>query len=124
MVSPGKGVPEPETYQEEGSEGESDHIGHEQSDYDNMLADELEFSEDEELEDDGSTTIRNAAQYLAPPTKKGGSYKQYEGKYYEKIARLAPRVNDGRQLKKKMHRIYDQFVKNYKDKGNAFGADL
>ena len=45
-----------------GDESEDyDDNGHEQSEYNDMLADEIDFSEDEDVEEDGGLTIKNAA---------------------------------------------------------------
>jgi hypothetical protein len=38
-----------------------DKDGHEQSEYDDRLADDIEFSEDEDVEEDGGITIKNAS---------------------------------------------------------------
>lgn len=43
------------------SEEYEDREGHEQSEYNDLLADEIEFSEDEDVEKDGGLTIKNAA---------------------------------------------------------------
>ena len=50
-----------------------DREDHLQSEYNDMLADQIEFSEDEDVEEDGGITIKNAAQYLSykPANKKG-----------------------------------------------------
>ena len=86
----------------EDSEGFEDQDGHEQSEYDDVLADNIDFSEDEDVEEDGGLTIKNAAQYLAykPPAKTKGrqSNRVDESKYFEAIASKGPDVMKGRLL--------------------------
>lgn len=90
-----------------------DNGGHEQSEYNDMLADQIEFSDDEDVEEDGGITIKNAAQYLAykPPANKKGrqSNRVDESKYFEAIARQAPDVTKGRQLNKKKANLVTDF---------------
>ena len=38
--------------------------------YEDSLAEQIEFSDDDEENGDGSMTIRNASKYLAPPPRK------------------------------------------------------
>ena len=46
---------------EDDDEWNEDKDGHEQSEYDDRLADDIEFSEDEDVEEDGGITIKNAS---------------------------------------------------------------
>ena len=86
----------------EDSEDYDDNEGREQSEYDDKLADEIDFSEDEDVEEDGGLTIKNASQYLAykPPANKKGrqSNRVDESKYFEAIASKGPNVMKGRLL--------------------------
>ena len=71
-----------------------------QEQYYDELADKIEFSEDEEIDEKGGMTIKNAAQYLSyKPKKKGRQTGGVdESRYFEAIARHPPLLkNDLKQ---------------------------
>mmetsp|Transcript_40441 Transcript_40441/g.61688 ORF Transcript_40441/g.61688 Transcript_40441/m.61688 type:complete len:108 (+) Transcript_40441:2921-3244(+) len=100
----------------------------EQSEYEDQLAQEIEFSEEEDMEEEGGITIKNAAQYLAyKPAQKKGRYnnKVDESKYFEAIAVHAkPNLEKGRHLRGKKGNLIHEFGKNWKENRNAFTTDF
>jgi len=62
----------------------------------------IEFSEDEDEEEEGGITIKNAAKYLQykPPQRGGYSNKVDETKYFNAIAKQAPNLPKVDKLKK------------------------
>jgi hypothetical protein len=92
--------------------------GNEQSEYNDMLADEIEFSEDEDVEEDGGITIKNAAQYLSykPPVNKKDvprNNRVDESKYFKAIERQAPDIDKFLRLKKKKENLKTEFKKKW-----------
>jgi len=89
---------------------------------------EIEFSEEEEFEEEGGITIKNAAQYLGykPMQKKGRvSNKVDESKYFESIAVHArPNLEKGRNLRQFKSKRLQQFAKDWKDNRQAFSTDF
>jgi hypothetical protein len=69
-----------------------------QSQYEDELIEQLEFSEDEEFEENGSITLKNVAQYYdtAPKRGKGRGNRVDESKYFDSIAKYArPHLKKG-----------------------------
>ena len=98
-------------------------FGHEQSDWDEELIDKLDFSDDDE-EEDGSTTIKNAAQYLnwKPKPKSQNQMKQA---YFKQIEKKAPNFEKAARLVRKKAELDTNFKKEYKDGNqNVFSADF
>lgn len=57
-------------------------------DYEDQLAQQIEFSDDDEFDEKGNLTLKNAAQYLS--YKPAGKKKDVdEMRYYESVARIA-----------------------------------
>jgi hypothetical protein len=94
-------------------------FGKEQDDYENFLADNMDFS-DEEQEEDGSLTIKNAAQYAAPPVpKKKPKGRQVTNDLRETSGWFDANINNGPKmdrwdnLKKHKKNLITNFRKNY-----------
>jgi len=78
-------------------------LGHDQSDWDDQLADQIEFSDEDEEDEEGGITIKNASRYLQykPPQKDGvRSNRVDESKYFNAIAKKAPNFDKADRLKK------------------------
>lgn len=106
----------------ESDEEEQYPYGKEQDDYDNMLAENMEFS-DEEEQDDGSFTIHNAAQYAQPPpTKKapkvrhGTTDLMVTSGWFDAFQKRGPKNQLQKDLVKKKKDHMDQFRKKYTQK--------
>lgn len=100
----------------------SDYDKDEQSMYNDRLADEIDFSGDEDVEEEGGLTIKNAAQYLnyKPPAKKGrgGIQDMYSGT--NSVIRMDGALAKGQQLKLEKKRLIEKFRKERKENQNAF----
>ena len=83
------------------------------------MADNIEFSDEEDQVEEGGITIKNAAKYLnakAPIPeikKKQISNKVDEQKYFDAIARCAPNLEKAAYLKKSRIQFKSDFTKKY-----------
>lgn len=79
--------------------------GHEQSEYNDRLADEIEFSDEEDdVINNGMVELRNAAKYLAykPPNRDKNKRilpKVDETRYFASIESKKPKVREAQNLK-------------------------
>ena len=95
-------------------ESEGERPGREQSEYEDMLADQIDFTDEEDVEEEGGITIKNAAASLRyqPPKKhgRGGNNVDWT-KYYEAIESHAPDIRRGELLVKKKTALIREFKK-------------
>ena len=97
-----------------------------QDEWDDKLCDMIEFSEDE-AEEEGGLTIKNASRYLQykPPKKKGiVSNKVDESKYFEAIAKQAPNLDKAAYLKKTKKKLMEDFRHRQAENASTFAGDL
>ena len=94
-----------------------------QEQWDDQLADEISFSDDEEEEDGNGVNLKGAAQYLQPykPGQKSSSggvnIKDVEDSYFHAIVMskgCAPRNDKATEKKKYRKKIISDFDKNWK----------
>lgn len=106
-----------------------DEVGpNDQQNWEDELIRQIDFSDDEENEDDGSLTIKNAAQYLYanPKTnaKKLTGNKVDEQKYFDAIAKWTPNIEKADQLKARRKNLKEEFEKRKNEMQNAFAGDF
>ena len=82
-----------------------DNFGHEQSEYNDRLAQDLDFSDEEDIINDGMVELRNAAQYLAyKPKNRDKNAKRIlpkvdESRYFAAIESKKPKTQEANDLK-------------------------
>jgi len=103
----------------EGSDGEMPPYGKEQEEYEDMLAENMDFSEEEDAEEMGGMTIRNAAQYAAyiPPKKKkkgnvSNDLRETSG-YFDTYLRKGPKKEKWENLVNHKKELMTNFEKKY-----------
>lgn len=91
------------------------------------MADEIEFSEDEEDED--NVNLKGAARWMEPykpQGKKGGRIinRVDESNYFDAILRKAPDTKHGQKLNKQLKNLRSDFDKNWMQNRNTFSTDM
>ena len=85
----------------------------EQQIWEDELINQIDFSDEEENEDDGSLTLKNAGKYLEEykPQKKTTGNKVDEQKYFDAIAKWTPDIEKAEALKVKKNWLNEEFKK-------------